>query len=623
MSKVKRNKRLHRNIYKQGKRYTVGKTFNGKYKVYKSFTNISDAIKYRDQLEANNWVPLPLDPEEQLEKDIQHYYRRIYRKKRGVKYEVNNDSGGYMGYCDTIEEALYFRDQYNHLQPKEVPRPATLDLKTDNPYLINGLKYPVPEKLKPNKRKIGYGRIHKKGENSYHVHYGGSNNGHKSYICACRTYEQAWYVRSEMNKCNWDKKQLQRILDDYPLWYTKLMEFYRYINIDTYYKKAHGEIRYMINIPRKYLPEGKQLEHFTGYANVEDALWERDFLMDHEWDYDLLVEAIDDTINPYYNMDLPPYPQRKILNLRERNYHEKELTRVYELLQENPEYSQAEICEKLGIVAVTLRNWLKKYWNTTYNDFLSLCYDGINPITVLEKQRHIYQPDLSRPLPPNFNGYITYDKRSKKSPYFIRKGNTIYGYYQTREIANKVVEKLIACNWDKSQLQNIRESIGCTNTKKNRGNIYPHKTGGYNIHKSFKQKRVNYGHYKDYRVAEAVRDQLILHDWNKEIYPELRRLAETNIPVLRLLENNMFGGVYDYTYLEQLSLLDTLVIDDDKHIYYNKRKKHYTVQKSINGTNKSFGFYKTQEDAILARNILINNDWNRESLNLVEELDGK
>ena len=77
MSKVKRNKRLHRNIYKQGKRYTVGKTFNGKHKVYKSFTNISDAIKYRDQLEANNWVPLPLDPEDQLEKDIQHYYRRI------------------------------------------------------------------------------------------------------------------------------------------------------------------------------------------------------------------------------------------------------------------------------------------------------------------------------------------------------------------------------------------------------------------------------------------------------------------------------------------------------------------------------------------------------------------
>ena len=65
------------------------------------------------------------------------------------------------------------------------------------------------------------------------------------------------------------------------------------------------------------------------------------------------------------------------------------------------------------------------------------------------------------------------------------------------------------------------------------------------------------------------------------------------------------------------------MIDDDKHIYYNKREKYYTVQKSINGTNKSFGFYKTQEDAILARNILINNDWNRESLNLVEELDGK
>ena len=620
---MKRNKRLHRNIYKQGKRYRVEKTIKGEHKVYKSFTNLSEAIKYRDCLEKNNWEPLPLSPEEEYQENLKHYYRKIYCKKVGNKYEVNNDNGEYMGYCNTIEEALYYRDKYNHLPRSEVPKPASLDLITDNPYLINGLEYPVPEKLKPNKPKIGYGSIVKKGENSYHIHHGGGKRGAKTYVCACRTYEQAWYVKNEMNKVNWDNTQLQRILDNYPVWYTELMELYRYINLDYTYKNRTGELRYKVNVPRKYLPDDKLLDHFTGYANVEDALWERDFLVAHDWNYDLLVECIDDTVNPYYSRDLPPYPQRKILNLRERNYHEKELTRVYELLQENPEYSQTEICEQLGIVDVTLRNWLRKYWNSSYNEFVNISLTGENPINVLEKQKHIYQPDLSRPKPPNFNGYICYDNRNCKSPYFIRKDNILYGYYQTREMAEQVVKKLIACNWDKNKLPGIRESVGYVSTKKNRGNIYPHKkSGGWVVRKEINGERRNYGYYKDYEIATAVRDLLKINNWDENLYPYLRELAENVVPVLTRLKNNMFHGEYDHTILEQLSLLDTDP-NDDKHIYYNKRKKQYTIQKSINGINRSFGFYKTHKEAVIARNLLITNNWNREALEKAGEVYGK
>ena len=44
------------------------------------------------------------------------------------------------------------------------------------------------------------------------------------------------------------------------------------------------------------------------------------------------------------------------------------------------------------------------------------------------------------------------------------------------------------------------------------------------------------------------------------------------------------------------------------------------IQKSIDGSVKRFGTYKTKEDALMVRNLLIDNDWDSDVLDLVEEL---
>ena len=54
---------------------------------------------------------------------------------------------------------------------------------------------------------------------------------------------------------------------------------------------------------------------------------------------------------------------------------------------------------------------------------------------------------------------------------------------------------------------------------------------------------INYGTYKDKRIAEAVRDMLIINNWNKDQLPEIKQLAHTIIHTLDLYKNNMFGGI--------------------------------------------------------------------------------
>lgn len=621
-NKFKKNSHFHKYIFKVGNTYQIKKNINGKNKYFKSFDNLSDAIDYRDKLIANNWEKLPLTQEEIYEKNYKEYYKGLTRTNNGRRYQINNINGDYLATIKGLEEALYYRDKFYYSDKSKAPRPNTIDLTTNNIYLDCGLEYPIPERLIPFKNSTyGEGRIVKKGEFSYAIEYGKKEN---CYICSCRTYEQAWYVQKEMNKCGWDKAQLQKILDNYPLWYTKLMEFYRYIHLDYDYKNKTGKEKYKINIPREYLEDGKNLEQYHGYTNIEDALHERDFLVEHDWDYDELVEAIDDTKNPYYNMDLPPYPQRKILNLKERDYHEKELTRVYELINNDQELSQEEICEIIGVGPVTLRNWLRNFWNSNYNEFIEIALTGENPINVLEKVPLIYQPDLSRPKPANFKGYIQYSSRDKRSPYKVVKDGVRYGSYYTEKQAKKAVSKLKQCNWDKNKVSEIQKSVGWKPLTK-RGNIYPVNTGGWMIRRKNKdRKMVNYGFYKDYDLAVIVRDMLILNDWNKDEYPSIRSLAEEVLYIQRLLYSNMFAGEYDYIYLEGLCLFDrvfpVLSDDDSKHVYYNKAVGRYSVQKYINGSVINFGYYDSKEEALQVRELLIDNNWDKDVLDLVKEV---
>ena len=618
----KRNKILHRYIHRHGKRYSVTRTINGKTTVYKSFYNIDEAIKYRDLLIENNWEPLPLTPAEKLEKETREYYKRI-RRTDNNRYEVKNTHGEYMGYVGSVEEALYYRSLYKDKPLDKVPKPSEIDLKTNNPYIKDGLKYPLPERLKPipKKKKIS-GSIVKKSEFSYHIHHGGTRNGRKSYVCACRTYEQAYYVRKEMDKCNWDLDELQRILDEYPVWYTWLMEFYRYININYDHYTRTGEIRYDINIPKEYLEEGQVIGHYHNYTHLEDALYERDYLAEHDWDYNELVYGIDDTLNPYYNMDLPPYPQRKLTNISEHNYHEQELTRAYELITEDPSLNQKRVCEKLGVTTVTFRNWLNKSWNTNFKEFKKIILNGENPINILEKVPHIHTPDLSRPKPPNFKGYITFDKRGKINPYCIKRDDKSYGSYPSKEIARKVVKELEKVEWDREKLPSIRSKYGLK-TRPACNNIYRDSNkSGWSIRKEINGERNTYGHYKDYELAVIMRSLLDYHNWNHDLYPVLREKAENIKNLIHIFKSNMFGGVYDPRVLEQLSVMEDLE-DNSRHVHYDKRKGKYVVSRSVKGKNQFYCAYKNRDEALLARDILLTNDWNKESLELVGELYGK
>ena len=605
--------------------YSIDKGINGKRVHFTTCKTLQEAIHIRNLLRDNNWEPLPLTREEVYEDNWREYYAGLTRTFNGRRYQVHNINREYLATLPSIEEALYYRDQYYTYNKTDAPRPSTLDLTTNNWYINNGLEYPIPERLIQYKNtEYGEGVIKKKGENSYHVYHGGRGNGQKPYVCACRTYEQAYYVKEEMNKCNWDRKQLQRILDNYPVWYTKLMELYRYIHLDHDYKRKTGIVKYKINIPKPYLKEGQNLETITGYRNVEDALFERDFLVAHNWDYDLLVEAIDDTKNQYYDMTIPPYPQRKILNLKERDYHEKELILVHELLNDDSELCQEDISEILGITEVTFRNWLSKFWNTNWSEFKRISLSGENPINVLEKVPHIYQPDLSRPKPTNYNGYVQHSSRDKRSPYKVVKDNIRYGSYYTEKQAHKAVKLLEKCNWDKTKVSEIQEKVGWKPLPK-RGNIYPNKKGeklyGWSIrHKDQNTRKfINYGSYKDHDLAVIVRDMLILNDWNKEEYPNIRSLAEDVLHIQRLIEANMFSGEYDYIYLEKLCELENIQSDMHKYIYYMDNQG-YRIQKNINGDIKYFGTYNSREDAVMVRNLLIDNDWDKEVLELVEEI---
>ena len=608
--KQQESNKLPKHIYKSGKKYTITKSIDGERKYFKTLNTLSEAISYRNQLIENNWQPLPLTEEELYEKNSKHYYRGLILSKNHRQYIINDSNGDYLGLCSTIEEALQYRDMYYHSTFKESPRPAILDLKENNHYL-NGLEYDLPERLTPTHiSDYGKGRILKKGEASYHIYHGGKRrNGKKEkrYFCACRTYEQAWYVWKELQKCNWDREKLPEILDNYPVWYTKLLKLYQYVHRD-----YNVENKWQVNVPREFLSPGKNLEKINNYTHVEDALFERDFLVEHDWNYDLLVEAIDDRENPYWDMELPPYPERKIRNIRNRNYHEKELTRIYEAIYNGEIENQLEACELVGTNEVSLRVWLKEYWDSDWREFKRISLTGENPINVMKKVTKIYQPDLSKPMPSNFNGWV-HKNKSKKSPFMVRKGTTHYGSYPTEKMAKAVVKKLVACNWDKSKLEDIKKSVGYQKPPK-RGNVYPNAKGyGWYIRHKDKGTRNNiyYGHYTDKRIADLTRDFLKINDWNKDMLPTLSDLAEYIIRWVDNIHNTMFNGnnntinEYNIDYYEYI---------DDSHYLWINGKYQVIKYHEEKGVMQTYGIYDSEEEAKEIVEVLRLNNWDESVL---------
>ena len=208
-----------RNIYKnnQGK-YFIEKRKNNIRTTYGTYDTFQEAMAARDELIRNGWVK---DENLILEEKIKKYYVNVHNDKTHYNIAKGNK---FYGCTSTLEEALWYRDICREHNWQYDKRPYELDLKTDNPYIENGLDYPVPKRLimlpKAPKPK---GCIHIPSPQSNQVKLG------KKHYGSYPTYEMAYYVREKLNECGFDKGQLDRIVDEYPVWYTWLMNFWKFI----------------------------------------------------------------------------------------------------------------------------------------------------------------------------------------------------------------------------------------------------------------------------------------------------------------------------------------------------------------------------------------------------------
>ena len=443
------------------------------------------------------------------------YYQRIYLDENKTLYWINQKGGKYLGTTSHLEDALYYRDLYSNNTSREIPKPSDVDLKTNNPYREHGLKYPVPERLKKKEKKPrknqSKGKIYKRSTSCYALYNG------KDYLCSCRTSEHAQYTLEKLRENNWDTTQLPRIQEKYPEYYTKLLIFYQYIGYDKKLKK------WFLSIPAKH-NDGK-LEHIR-FTNIEDALYERDMLKKCNWDYELLVETINDNNNPYYDMTLPPYPERKIRHISERKTHKKELTLLAQMIRKEPDLRISYAAKQSNMHEATIRVWLKQY-NLTWAEFKTIVLTEEDPFTKMKLKPLIYTPDLSPSAPSNFTGYVQKSSRSEKNPYIIEYKHCQYGSYPTRELAEKIAIDLKACGWDKEQLKSIQEKHDFQPVKGSRNLIYPGKReGSWFIRKTINYKRVMFGTYHDYNLACIIRNLLQHNNWNKEELPFIQDKAK-------------------------------------------------------------------------------------------------
>lgn len=103
-----------------------------------------------------------------------------------------------------------------------------------------------------------------------------------------------------------------------------------------------------------------------------------------------------------------------------------------------------------------------------------------------------------------------------------------------------IIKDLKRCNWDKNELARIQAKHGHVPMMGSKRWVYANKrtskrTGkvkvySYSVRHKDKDKRmIGYGTYKDKRVAELVRDLLIMNDWDKQELGWIQCLSEYSI----------------------------------------------------------------------------------------------
>ena len=529
--KTEYQKQVGKYIYPHNNCWSIHKNIKGETTYYGTYPDFQTAIKVRDELIKHNWDKTKIQlPEDYLfKKQQKEYYKWI--SARGYQYSIFAPQKYYCGTVNTIEEALHYRDiileLYANGEDISNKRPWDYDLLHDNKYL-EGLDYPLPERLElPEKTEYSQGSIIRRSDQNYQIRHGAGGN---RYVCTCRTYEQAYYVKQELNKCDWDLDKLDEIYDNYPEWYTWLMNLYKYI--------LPGDKYWYLVITENNSKSGKTEK--IAFSKLEEALWERDLYVKYGFDDELVAYLADDTENPYYDMTLPPYPQRKIRRIKERTPRTDLFNRLFEIIQEFPDIGKQELCDLAGLTLPGLKIILKNEYDVNIDDFLYICLSGENPNEVLEQKPLVYNPDLS----VHTHADYIHEHDGKFDIIKWLDGREVYfGRYYDKKTAKKVVKDLKKCNWDKSQLKRIQEKHEHAPRVGDKRGVYlskytVKKTGEvkvkWSVRKKINRKMHYFGTYKDKRVAELVRDLLEHHHWDKSL---LERIKDYALYCIYLIDN--------------------------------------------------------------------------------------
>ena len=118
-------------------------------------------------------------------------------------------------------------------------------------------------------------------------------NNKKHYFGTYSTLEEAEYEVKRLKENNWNG-----------LFNKKQSNFYHNIRFH-HNRNFPYEVYYSTDINKK-----KYGQSMACYSCVEDALFDRDRLIECDWDYEVFIETVDDAKpNPYYYQVLPPFPE--------------------------------------------------------------------------------------------------------------------------------------------------------------------------------------------------------------------------------------------------------------------------------------------------------------------------
>lgn len=494
-------------------KFRVRKYINGKTIYFGTYDSFNEAVSIRDRLVENNWDKSILITDEDKVNEYYKYIRRNGDYCYDVNRPANNKKGlpRYMGTCTSIEEALYYRDLAK-TNDYIIGKPQEYDLITDNLYINEGLDYPVPERLRSkdrNKSSYGKGYITPKGPNSFQVWY------NKKYYGSYTTKEYAEYIQLKLNENNWNISKLEEIKKGYPEYYTYILHFWRYIYYDSKHdswecKKYLGKgntVTFMFKNPYDVLYERDLYEKYNWdldsvvelakleenpYKSIELPPYPTRKVLVHyglneEYYSNLLLDfaffirefdissksAMEET------MDITTYVIDDVLskfNIKWRDF--KELARSGEDLLSILTYSKTITPNLKPVKSKSNYVYFDKsrkyspykiqrkgvYYGSYSNKRIALrIVKQLEKVNWDKNQLKSIVENIGY-IKPSQNGdtakYIYLDKRNPKNiRYYIHRKRVRYGTYDSKEIAEKIVEELIEVDWDKNELKNIQWKV--------------------------------------------------------------------------------------------------------------------------------------------------------------------